>query len=467
MKASKKALAILMAALMMMALMVPALASGSGTTTTATEKAIQITKTLQVGQGIAIPNETFTFQFKNADYDDVDTILREANSGIYLDPRPNTTQTQVTYPTLPDMSVTYSSASRSDSESTDTEVTYMAAIPSNHPAVASDGMSLDLSKITWPRPGLYIYEVTEVVPANGTDGMTYDSQKYFLKVDVQHDSTANTNYVNAFYVMGYDGSTWNKINPAPTSDKEITNIEDRCDDYKGNTFHFINVYKELVKKHPVDAAANDTPISGDAEHSDNAFQLTKTVAGSYASNSVNDAFDFDVKVILPATCDPATDLKDENRPVVYVNGYSAHKIDQTLAITDETAMTPVNMPLDGSKMEISLRATQQFYITQLPKGSIVMVTEHPIPGMAYAPSYLGQWGVNPTSYTDSAEKETSLSTRDIVVGDHGAYVHYTNTINENDISVTGIVINNLPYILMIVIAVAGIGFYMVSRKRRA
>ena len=51
-----------------------------------------------------------------------------------------------------------------------------------------------------------------------------------------------------------------------------------------------------------------------------------------------------------------------------------------------------------------------------------------------------------------------------LVGEKGAYTNVTNEFQDENVTPTGIIINNLPYVLLIAIAFAGIVLF--SRKRR-
>ena len=441
MKTSKKTLAILMALAMTLALMVPALASGNTPSTTDNGK-VQITKTLKIGRGITVPTETFNFTFTPALSTEVAAL---GDASIYIDP--DLSQQSVTYPALDPVSVSYNAALRGDGASDDA-LTYLTP-------------EIDLTQKTWPVAGLYIYAVKET--DNGTAGMTYDNQTYYLKVYVTNNASGGTD-VNAVTVMGQnENGEWVKRDGAPTDAKETVNetVTDGVDDMRGNEFRFTNAYTKLVDKHPTNpnTTSGDTELSTASGFSAAAFKLTKDVSGSYAST--NDAFDFVVTMILPDTYSgPA--------PVANVNGYSAHNFDDTIAQT--AAPVDVTLPTDGRDMSIALRHGDSFSIAELPAGTLIQVTENAFAEKAYAPSYSGKWGLDTSDAnikTDHASKSHALQSSTIVVGENGAYIQYTNTINDADVTATGIVINNLPYILMIVIAVAGIGFYMVSRKRRA
>lgn len=445
MKGNRKWLALLLAVIMTAALLVPAFAQS----TQVDHTKVQITKTLKIGQGITVPDVTFTFTFTKATKADAQLLGEE---GVFLDP--NETQSGVNYPDLASVSIVYDATMRGDG-ATDTELTYLTP-------------EIDLTQTNWPQSGLYIYSVKE--EAGTESGMSYDSTTvYYLKVYVTKDANGN-NQVEYVGVMGKnDQDQWVKVDAAPTDKKEANNtaVIDGVDDFRGNDFRFTNSYVKLVDKHPYNA----NPTSGDTDSngfSDYAFKLTKDVVGDFSSSS--DSFEYTLSVILPDTYKTFTPV------TARVNHLSAYRIDPT-SVTEPTTpaqmaeVVSVTLPatvLSGADFSITLRHGDSFSIDQLPAGTVINVKEHDFTLRAYAPSYSGKWGLDTTNNnlkTDSKGAHNDLESGDIVVGENGAYIQYTNTMD--NVTPTGIVISNLPYILMVVIALGGIGFYLVSKKRRA
>lgn len=455
---SKKLLAAVIAMIMVLAMAMPALATGgeggSGTANGNSTR-VQITKTLKIGRGITVPTETFTFSFASTDTAEVQKL---GDISGYLDP--TLAQQNVSYPDLDDVTISFESNMRLDG-ATDTELTFL-----------SD--KIDLTKYSWGNAGLYIYSVKEVVPAaNPTAGMEYDNSTFYLKVYVANDSNGG-HVVDGVTVMGFDETAdegngkWVKVNGAPTEEKEPYDTEnpDGCEDFMGNGFRFVNSYKKDVDHHPT----NKDQISGDdssKDYNDWAFKLTKKIDGSYAS--INDNFDFSVAIVLPETNNASTNATAK------VNKYTANKIDSSIQITNPNdpnelaTVVDVEVPLNGSPFEVYLHHGDSFGITNLPAGTEIHMHEVAFTERPYTPSYVGKWGLDISDGKEkkkTGEKDKDLEANTIVVGENGAYIQYINKISDDDVTVTGVVISNLPYILMVAIAAAGIGFYMVSKKRR-
>jgi hypothetical protein len=85
-------------------------------------------------------------------------------------------------------------------------------------------------------------------------------------------------------------------------------------------------------------------------------------------------------------------------------------------------------------------------VAKLPIGTKITVQE------AAADGYTAKW-------TSSDQNKTT-----VLVGEKGAYIKCTNTFEDNSVTPTGIIINNLPYVLVILLAIGGIAVF--ARKRR-
>lgn len=75
-----------------------------------------------------------------------------------------------------------------------------------------------------------------------------------------------------------------------------------------------------------------------------------------------------------------------------------------------------------------------------------------------------------TDYTasyviDSGTSTSSNQTNQVTIGNAASTVAFTNTYDDNSVTPTGIIINNLPFVLMVVIAGSGLALYVVSKRR--
>ena len=117
----------------------------------------------------------------------------------------------------------------------------------------------------------------------------------------------------------------------------------------------------------------------------------------------------------------------------------------------------------GTPATFSLKDGQKLVFDNLPAGTKYVVTEKAVPNDGYTPKIQvidngvsGQW------YVGTEEK--ALSSKDHFIGESDNKVTFVNTYN--DVPITGIILNNLPFILLIGIAVLAFGTLAFLKKRR-
>ena len=276
--------------------------------------------------------------------------------------------------------------------------------------------SVNFDNLTYPRAGLYKWTVKET--AGSDSKITYDGSEYTIRVYVKNGT--NGTVVDTITVQ----KGKEKIDAGVTdSDKDTDADNDGDKENDGNDFRFVNSYK------PEDVNTNPSDNDDDPEDTKGAFELTKTVKGAYADQTKD--FTFDVTVTFPA----GTNADD------YETGITNGKV--------------------------TLKHGETFRIKTLPEGTIITVKEEA--SNLFTPSYKGEdtaadgTVADITATTGEQNKELAVQ-RNIVVGTKGAYVDYTNEYADDQVTPTGIVINNLPYILLIGLALGGIVLF--TRKRR-
>lgn len=125
-------------------------------------------------------------------------------------------------------------------------------------------------------------------------------------------------------------------------------------------------------------------------------------------------------------------------------------------------VSPVTVTV-GNPATFSLKDGQKLVFDNLPAGTKYVVTEKAVPNDGYTPKIQvidngvsGQW------YVGTEEK--ALSSKDHFIGESDNKVTFVNTYN--DVPVTGIIMNNLPFILLIGVAVLAFGTLVFLKKRR-
>lgn len=187
-------------------------------------------------------------------------------------------------------------------------------------------------------------------------------------------------------------------------DPTTTDVEENSQTGKVTSegFVFANNYEKTVSNHEEPDPDNpDNPVKKDG-----AFDLAKILVGQYADK--DKAFNFTIDVKLP------------------VNNTQAFSVDA----------------------EKALKGGENYNVATLPVGTEITVAEKEANQDGYT-----------TTWSTSAGQETT-----IVVGENGAYAKCTNEFDDNSTTPTGIIINNLPYVLVILLAIGGIAVF--ARKRR-
>lgn len=279
----------------------------------------------------------------------------------------------------------------------------------------------------WPDAGKYEYTVKETGAAPAiTDG---EHQKMIMS--------------QAEYTMDvYVSNVGNKL--------EISNIiVNKTKDDEGNT-------------------AQDTTGKVDISNTDkNGFNFTNTYvqeAGT-GTDPVNPGPDYttygslDVSKIIKTD---AADTADTNKEFEFTadftfpNGTDGTTLGAKATIGDSTTS------ITGTSHTFKLKHGQNVKFTGLPVGTKISVTE------SATPNYKGSAEVVINNETKKAVAETkyneALTVSDKTLGQNKNTVDVTNTYNY--VPATGIIMNTLPYVLMVALcAVALFGFVAFKRKK--
>ncbi len=410
----KKLISILVAMAMVLSLsIIAAFAAPNTTGTDATNPAkAALTKTFTMQAGTTTPTTSFTFNFAPAEGSDTGATVftktinyTEAKTGV-------------------------------TSGDTKTVVIQSADI---------------LNGITWPGTGRFIYDVTETNAGttapleNGT--LSYGTNMYKMYVDVKRDASG-TLYVSniAVAVAEY------KVDPE-TGDNEIVATETKVDPSNpvtpadgteehntGNGFNFNNSFKKDV--------IEVTP-TGEDDNDGKGFFVEKKVAGNLADTQ--QAFTFTVKVTRAAgstlekytaaiydndqTGDPAADIGVVGQPIDFT--FEDGVAEKSVTLTDNQRLVFTKTEV-GAKYEVAETADADYNTT-------VVKTVKSVAG----------------------EETTTLEAVDYIT-DGLDNAKYKNTYNKDDgTTPTGILISNLPYIALALVAIGGLVAYVVVRRRNA
>ncbi|KXT75619.1 EftLSL.A [Streptococcus sp. DD10] len=189
-------------------------------------------------------------------------------------------------------------------------------------------------------------------------------------------------------------------------------------------------------------AGKTVPGTGGDTVDTNAKALTigKEVSGGTADKTK--AFDFNLTITLPET------NKTSKEPVTTV---TAHIGDATETLNVDTAKQTITKTF-------KLKHGEKFSIDNLPAGSRYSVTETGTPGYTATAVYKE----NGVARTVNGTSNSDFSVQNVLIGEKTNENNVTNTFA--DVTPTGLLIDNLPFILMIGLGVAG--FVVVARRRR-
>lgn len=413
MKKTKKFFGIIMAAMMTATVFLGSFSAGAAgpAQSTGTEDnpaQAKIVKTLKYADGITEPDDQFNFTFTKVSVDDVTTPDALA--------------------VMPELSA--SVAFNDDTGKYNDQTTEGLNVVSKQSANIFDGK-------TFPHAGVYVYTVVE----EGTDavgyGMDYSEAVYTMRVYVK-------NGVNGTYVAS--------VTAEKTTDDDGTTIEDgekvdpTPDDDTGdgisNEFAFVNVF---TKKGGFNGGDNTeipepTPDPGDKEYPEYlekiaALVIDKTVAGEYGDKTMDFSFSL--------TLTKAPTAEDETyTATIYTRGNGT--------AVDTKTVTP------GTPCTFTLKDNQMLIFEDLPAGTTYDVSETAVAKYTTTTELIA----NGVTTSGNAVIDNAL------VGEEDNYARYTNTFDDSSVTPTGIIINNLPFILMIVLAGAGIVLFVITRRRK-
>ena len=278
--------------------------------------------------------------------------------------------------------------------------------------------------VTFPKAGEYIFTADEVATtwtAATGESLVEDQDTFEVHIYVKNDG---------------DGTAIDKVTVSDGEEKvdptEIKDVADDGQDKDGNNigFSFTNTFKKDLSDD------NDNDASG-------LIDLEKKVEGTYADKTYK--FDFDLAYELPAA----------NESDVY------YKV-LPKGTTDASGITAVKAT--GSPINVKLADGEKLIITKAPQGIKWSTTENLSKATDLQNHEKYQATVDKYD-AGASEPGADHSTTQQTLSEKDA-VKYTNTLEDTDVTPTGILINNLPYIALALVAIGGLVAYVVVRRRQ-
>ena len=379
-----------------------------------------LTKILKMGDGTTTPNATFEFKF-------TPTLINGSDDSEDLKAMPEIGTDWIV--------------------SVDFENDEKGTTANGTKVIIKESKSL-FEGISWPRAGVYVYTVTEESGTYETEDefkekMIYSEAKYDLYVYISNGKNGTYVYAVGAIIEEADESNeddvGSKVDPTP-QDPEIS----------GN-------YSKMVFTNTYLKRTTD----GEDDPEDSAFEISKEVKGAIIE--ADRLFSFDITVSNP------TVLNDPDKT------YRAYVVDETGAIVTHTNNYATLVPDDNGELYIAfttdtpltvkLKHNQKLAFTDMYVGGSFTVTETGTED--YTPRGVLTHGAVQTELT--AIEGAPLTVPDpngepAYIGEDTDSVAFTNTYKLA--TPTGISVNDLPYIVMIAVALAALAVFAAIKVRR-
>ena len=272
---------------------------------------------------------------------------------------------------------------------------------------------------TFARPGVYEWDVEEATfvaddgNADTEDHLNKDTSKYKMVVKVVYDDEGNLVIDEVIIKEGTDDPqggdpTWTKTD----------------DGLAFENAYYTTTGNDTID--PDDPSDPDDPVDpGDETQDDEGLSVDKQVTGTYGDK--NTPFEITVNLALPQI--PGADTAE--------------------AVIRRADGTMENVAIQNGDNVIALKHGEKLVFTKLAEGTKYTVVETD-----------SRKGTAVEQYTATGEVTTAAA---IVKGTNAATI--TNKSNQDDITPTGILINNLPYIVLALVAVGGLCAYVIVRRK--
>lgn len=275
----------------------------------------------------------------------------------------------------------------------------------------------------WPDAGKYEYTVTETGAAPAiTDG---EHQKMIMS---QAEYTMDVYVTNGDKGLEISNIIVNKKKDdkgtAATGKVDISNTDK-------NGFNFTNTYVQ-------EAGTGTDPTNPDPTYDkDGSLNVTKTINANGGTVDAEKDFDFTATFNFPKGTDATTlgGVKDANRHVITIN--------------------------ENGTCTFTLKANKNMKFTGVPVGTKINVTESATPN--YKGSAVSVFNGQSQTKVEASKYNMALTVTN-TLGQKQNKVDVTNTYDY--VPTTGIIMNTLPYVLMIALCGAALMAFVAFKRRR-
>lgn len=414
-KSIRKIASVVLASALCLSMGMAAFADDAPSATTEVNATAYITKEFQMPEGTTTPSATFTFNITKVSVDGETTDAAKA--------------------TMPDGSASIAFSS------TDAGT---VAVDSDVKKIVKSTQIFENAQ--WPHAGVYVYTITEAqsgvtITDAAAETANYSDAQYTATVLVANKADGSGLYVKSFVVTKDKDDAGQTVTPETGDTKKVDPSEpdptDPTDPSKGGALRFVNTYTKKINVTPV----NPDPDPDKPNANDKGLSVSKTVTGELGDKTKD--FDFSVKIVAPSL---ATDTSYEAK-VINADG----TVDETLAFVSNEAKT------------VKLHDGQELVFTGLYVGTSYEVAEINLDSKYTTTT---KSVVNSGKVTNvAADAATKIATVSNKVTEGNDIVAVNNDYSAS--TPAGILVNNLPFILMIAVAAAGFVAYIAVRRRRA
>ena len=281
-------------------------------------------------------------------------------------------------------------------------------------------------EVNYTHAGEYVYTVAEkqnvgwkVIQKNGSpiDFMTYDNRNYEMHVIVKNKTTGGT-YISSVYFKQVSPSVNGKVKPSES----------------GTTYKydlFTNIYRKNAGK-----------ITDPNEPNPNKPNVSKVDPNSKS-------------VVIKKVVSGAT--ADKSKDFTFKLTFTKASTETSQSITGKIGETSKTF-VYGQETTITLRHDQSLVFDTIPAGTRYKLVETGSQGYTASAAYKE----NGASKNQAGTVSTNFTQDSILIGEKPNDNTITNSLP--DVTPTGLLIDNLPFILMIGLGLAG--FVVLSKKRR-
>lgn len=298
-----------------------------------------------------------------------------------------------------------------------------AAGATNDQIIATEALDLNpdgSGDINWgtteAHAGTFVYTVNETA----VGGINCDDNTYTLSVAFKNGASG----LEVGQISIADGAE--KIDDAnkPYNDANDNDTQDPGE-ADGNSFRFVNTKVADVIADPDGDGPSDSVVD---KANEAPYFLSNTVTGDYADKTKD--FTYTVTVAMPAGVAP--------------DAY----------VTEANAKGTGTVSLSGSTYTVKLSDGENFYFDKLPAGAVVTAKQVKEDNYTASAAPAG---------TDGTTYDTTYTVKATLAENTG--VAYTNTFDDATVNLTGVIVENLPFVVMGLVAIAGCALVIVTRRK--